>query len=96
LTEVHAKLLGLLIQHWLWLLSCWPPPSLSMLKAAQTVQKFAWSLSAELSGTPTLQLTVHQIHRTLAAGCRTNTRCQAPATCRTLLQCACPSASSLA
>ena len=85
LTELYAKLLGLLIQHWLWLLSCWSHPDRSLRKAAKTVQKFAWHLAAALTGLPALLLVLGQIQRTLSMGCRTKTRRQKPATFQTLL-----------
>jgi hypothetical protein len=85
LTEIYAKLLGLLIHHWLWLLSCWSQANRSLLQAAQTVQKFAWTLAAALSHSADLPAILHRIQLTLAAGCRTNTRRQAPATFQTLL-----------
>jgi hypothetical protein len=85
LTEIYAKLLSLLVQHWLWLLSCWSHPNRSLMKAAQTVQKFAWFLAAALTCPAELRLTLQQIQRTLAVGCRTNSRRQTPATFQTLL-----------
>jgi hypothetical protein len=38
LTELYAKLLGLLMTHWQVLLGCWQAPNRSMLKAKQVVQ----------------------------------------------------------
>ena len=88
LTELYAKLLGLLIQHWLWLLSCWSHPNRSLQKAAKTVQKFAWNLAAALNRLPDLLLLLGQIQRTLCIGCRTNSRRGQLATFQTLLLCA--------
>ena len=85
LTEIYAKLLGLLVQHWLGLLSCWPFPNRSLMKAAQTVQKFAWSLAMTLADPAALPVTLQQIQCTLAAGCRTNKRRGAPATFQSLM-----------
>jgi hypothetical protein len=41
LCEVYAKLLAMVVQHWLFLVSCWAYPHRSLTKAAQTVQKHA-------------------------------------------------------
>jgi IS4 transposase len=39
LCEVYAKLLAMLVQHWVFLVSLWAYPDRSLPKAAQTVQK---------------------------------------------------------
>jgi hypothetical protein len=80
LTEIYAKLLGLLVQHWLWLLSCWPQPDRSLFKAAQTIQKFAWSLALALPAPRQLAALLQTLCRCLAGGCRTNKRRRKPAT----------------
>jgi hypothetical protein len=85
LTEVYAKLLGLLIHHWLYLLSCWDAPNRSLVKAAQTIQKFAWSLALALPRWAQLQGQLAALQRCLASGCHTNKRRQRPATFQTLL-----------
>jgi Transposase DDE domain len=38
LTELYAKLLGLLITHWEVVVGCWQAPNRSLLKAKQVVQ----------------------------------------------------------
>jgi hypothetical protein len=49
LTEVYAKLLALLLQHWLVLLALWQLPQRSLVLAAHLIQKFALSLAIALS-----------------------------------------------
>ena len=46
LCEVYAKLLAMLVQHWVFLVSCWAYPDRSLTKAAQTVQKHALHLAS--------------------------------------------------
>lgn len=41
LTEVSAKLLAMLIQHWCFLLACWDDPCRSLVKAAAVVRTYA-------------------------------------------------------
>src|SRR5205807_9665498 len=41
LTEIYAKLLGLLITHWQTVLGCWQAPNRSMVKAKQVVEWMA-------------------------------------------------------
>jgi hypothetical protein len=48
LTEVYAKLLALLLQHWLILLALWDLPNRSLSLAAQLIHKFAYALAIAL------------------------------------------------
>jgi len=78
LSEVYAKLLGLLIQHWFLLLSCWSRPERSLIKAASTVRHNVALLIAALSGYLDLHLAIGHIQSTIALGCRMNPRRKAP------------------
>lgn len=42
LTEIFAKVLGLLITHWLTIIGCWHAPNRSVVKAHQVVQWIGW------------------------------------------------------
>src|SRR5579859_3814373 len=48
LCEVFAKLLAVLIQHWVLLTGCWACPARSLVKAAQTVRQHALHLASTL------------------------------------------------
>jgi hypothetical protein len=50
LCEVYAKLLGLLIQHWLSILGCWDNPHRSLVQSAHAFQKLALSFVIALNG----------------------------------------------
>ena len=50
LTEIYAKLLGLLITHWLTLIACWQAPNRSLVKARQGVQWMAPVLALGVAG----------------------------------------------
>jgi hypothetical protein len=93
LTEVLAKLLGLLVQHWVVLTGCWDQPDRSLVQAAQTVRTQAMHLLSTLSATRLLRRALTIIHRTLRAGCRLNPRKRHPNTCQLLLD---PALQSLA
>ena len=83
--DVYAKLLAMLVQHWIWLISLWDYPDRSLTKAAQTVQKYAMQLAGGLwSQTRTIE-TLETIARCLAAGCRMNLRKKHPNTYQLLL-----------
>ena len=86
LCEVYAKLLAMLIQHWLLLVSCWAYPNRSLTKAAQTIQKHALHLASAFDTVTRLLTAIMTIKRCLAAGCRMNRRKQQPNTYQLLLE----------
>lgn len=88
LCEVYAKLLGLVIQHWLILTTDWAFPTRSLHKAAQTVRKHAFHLACVLSDRERLSHAIATICRCLSAGCRLNNRRKHPGTAQLLLDCA--------
>lgn len=85
LCEVYAKLLALVIQHWIFLTSCWAYPDRSLTKAAQTVRKFAFAVAVALPDFDRLCATLQTIQHCLDAGCRLNSRSAHPNTCQLLL-----------
>lgn len=85
LCEVFAKLLAMLIQHWLLLVGCWTYPDRSLVKAAQTVRQQALHLASALSCPPLLCHAIGVIQRCLAVGCRLNRRKTKPNTYQLLL-----------
>jgi hypothetical protein len=85
LCEIYAKLIGLLIQHWLLLTSCWQYPDRSLVKAAQTVHSYAILLANAFAGLLGLERVIHQICRCVGAGCRMNPRKKYPNTYQLLL-----------
>lgn len=88
LCEVYAKLLGLLVQHWLLVTSLWRYPDRSAWKAAQTLRHHSLHLaSAFATGLAALCTALRIVQRTLAAGCRLNKRKQVPSTFQLLLAC---------
>lgn len=85
LCEVYAKLLAMVVQHWLFLVSCWRYPARSLRKAAQPVQKHALHLASSFDGPARLQTAIATIQRCLASGCRINKRKARPHTYQLLL-----------
>ena len=61
LCEVYAKLVALIIQHWLLLVSCWGYPDRSLVKAAQTVRSYAIMLVSALAGLIQLEVVLEQL-----------------------------------
>jgi Transposase DDE domain len=85
LCEVYAKLLAMLVQHWVFLVSCWAYPNRSLVKAAQTVQKHALHLASTFGRLRRLITTLSTVQRCVAAGCRMNRRTKHPNTYQLLL-----------
>lgn len=85
LCEVYAKLLAMLLQHWLLVISCWRFPNRSLLKAAQTVRKHAIHLACHLDSEQALSEAIATLQRCLTAGCRINKRKTAPHSYQLLL-----------
>ena len=74
LCETYAKLTAMIIQHWLFLVSCWAYPNRSLAKAAKTVRDYAPMLESALTGLIDIAVPIEQIQRCLAAGARMNRR----------------------
>jgi len=85
LCDVFAKLLAVLVQHWVILTGCWQCPNRSLVKAAQTVRARALELLDMLTDPDLLVRVLTSIHRCLAAGCRINKRKQHPNTYQLLV-----------
>lgn len=85
LTEIFAKLLGVLIQHWFFLIGCWHCPFRSLTKAAQTIRKFTFALALAFSHPSLFPLIVSCIRSVLSTSCRLNPRRTHPNTCQRLL-----------
>jgi DDE family transposase len=85
LCELYAKMLALLVQHWLLVLSCWQYPDRSLTQAAQTIQRYATSLALALRSRKRLGEVLASIQQCLQTGCRITRRRQHPCTYQLLL-----------
>jgi hypothetical protein len=74
LCEVYAKLIALVIQHWILLTGCWCFADRSLTQAAQAVRDHAVSLLLVLASRSGLIAVLTAIGRCLAAGCRIDRR----------------------
>ena len=79
LSEVYAKLLLALVQHWLLLLGCWQQEKRSLVKAAQTLRKHAFHILSALPHLTHLLRALRLILPTLAR-CTVQKRKARPAT----------------
>jgi hypothetical protein len=87
LCEVYAKLLAMLIQHWILIAGCWEYPNRSLFKAVKTIRRHAMNLvCAFASGSiERLHEALETIQRCLSVGCRINKRSAIPHTYQLLL-----------
>jgi hypothetical protein len=80
LCEVYAKLVAMLVQHWLLVVCCWRYPDRSLAKAAQTIRRLALHLACVLWDAEQLAAALGIIAECLAIGCRINKRKKEPHT----------------
>jgi DDE family transposase len=80
LCEVYAKLLGLLVLHWLCLPTAWRHLDRSLVKAAHVVQQFTQGLACTLATPRTFRRLLEALLRCLDRGCRQNRSRKAPRT----------------
>ena len=85
LCDVYAKLLAMIVQQWVWLVSVWAYPDRSLGKAAHTVQKYAMQLAQGMGHPRRMVTTITAIARCLTTGCRMNRRKQQPHTYQLLV-----------
>jgi hypothetical protein len=86
LCEVYAKLLGMVVQHWVLLVSCWSYANRSLAKGAGTVRRHALHLAAIVGHRQLVCKTLEIIQRCLKQGCRIDRRLKEPPTFQLLLQ----------
>ena len=87
LCEVYAKLLIMLMQHWVAITCSWQHPNRSWLKTAQTIRQHVISLASALDSEERMTQVFHTIQVCLAKGARLNTRKTKPNLYQLLLAC---------
>lgn len=85
LCEFYAKLIAMLIQHWMFLVGCWQNPDRSLVKAADTVRSAAFALAIAVDGAIDLTVVIDRLAYCLAVGCSMNPRKKKPNTYQLLL-----------
>jgi len=80
LCEIYAKLLGMVVQHWVLLASCWSQPARSLVKASATVRRHAPELAVTMGHGQLVRSTLQRIARCLQRGCRVGKRRREPPT----------------
>jgi len=85
LCEIYAKLLGMVVQHWILLVSCWSHANRSLVKASRIVRGQAFQLAIVFGNRQLVCQILELIHRCLAVGSRLNKRRRKPAAYQLLL-----------
>jgi hypothetical protein len=85
LCEVYAKLLALVVQHWVVVVGCWQFPDRSLVKAAQVVRDHAVELASARARLERLSEVLETIQQVLKRTARMNTRKNHPNTYQLLL-----------
>jgi hypothetical protein len=79
-TEIYAKLIAVLIEHWLTIVGCWHNPKRSLRKAQQVCQWMSNGLSQALQGKMDLEELIEDILKPMQNGCRVDARSKNPST----------------
>jgi hypothetical protein len=82
---VYAKLLAMLIQHWILVVSSWGYADRSIFKAGKAVQMLALHIAMALNSVKGLLKVIKLLDRFIASGCRINKRKKAPSSFQLLL-----------
>lgn len=85
LCELYAKVIAMILQHWIMLVGCWAYANRSLTKAAATVRKQALCLATTLREGGQLATAITIIADCLAVGCRINKSQKRPHTYQLLL-----------
>lgn len=85
LTEVFAKLLGTIVQHWLLLTTVWQHADVSLTKAARMLRSYIPTIGLALSNRNWLRKVLVKLRDTLEHLCRINPRRKQPNTYQLLL-----------
>jgi hypothetical protein len=88
LCEIYAKMIAMVIQHWLLLWGCWDDPHRSLVKAAEVVRQSARRLIDALHApheTKQMQRALQAIKKEMRSGCRLDSRSTHPNTSQLLL-----------
>jgi len=83
--DVYAKLLAMLLQHWVALIDLWGYPDRSLVKAAKTMAKYALQLATSFWSHVRITETLETISRCMRAGCRLERRKKYPNTFQLLV-----------
>jgi Transposase DDE domain len=80
LTELYAKLFGLLLEHWVTLEGCWADPRRSLVKARQVIQWTVSWLVLAIRGEVGWEVVLSLMCSSMGSNCWTDRRQHPPST----------------
>ena len=80
LCEFYAKLIGMTLQHWLFIPAIWAFADRSLTKASMTIRLHVIRIATSLHSVAALSRVIEHICHILAAGCRINSSIKQPRT----------------
>ena len=83
--EIYAKLVGLLLQHWLCLGEFWANSRRSLVKAGRVIRRHALAIAYAFSEFDTLLHLLEKLQKSILKGCQVNARRRKPAMWQTLM-----------
>ncbi len=78
LCELYAKLIAMVIEHWVLIEQCWHDPYRSLVKAAAVIRDHALSFIDVLMGEMSLLRLMQRLARELRSGCQVDRRSKDP------------------
>jgi hypothetical protein len=85
LCEIYAKLIGLVIEHWLMITALWTYPDHSLFRAIRFIQKWVLPLALSIQDETQTRRIIQSMHVGLVSHCRITKRTKHPATFQLLL-----------
>jgi hypothetical protein len=85
LCELYAKLIAVVVQHWLLLFGCWHDPWRSLFKAAAVVRSLALEVLEVLCGSRRLPPLIGKLRCMMQSGCQVHRRASEPCLAQLLL-----------
>ena len=89
LSEVYAKLIGLVVQQWVLVVGCWADAERSLAKASQVVRQHTLALAQGFDTHDTCVAALIRLTAAMRVGCRLTRRKQRPSTAQLLLDPSC-------
>jgi hypothetical protein len=86
LTEIYAKLIGLVISQWIFQTTLWSFPNRSLTRAIRVIQKFAPLIACTFDDPPTLLRVLERLRASLPVASRIDCRQSKPGTWQRLLE----------
>ncbi len=85
LSEVYAKMIAMVVSHWVVVVSCWDNPARSIRAAAAVVRQYAAALLSSWSDEEQLVQALALIQRVIGMTCQMSKRRKRPSTYQLLL-----------